>query len=116
MMNVQELSDKVGERLRNRFGDAILTSEIHYDFPVYIIQREIVEDLLLYLYNDTELSFRFMTTLCGLHYPDQKDRELGVMYQLHNMGENWRIRLKTFFPIHDPTVATATSGYWKRKV
>jgi NADH-quinone oxidoreductase subunit C len=35
--------------------------------------------------------------MCGLHYPDQKE-ELGMMYQLHSLENNIRIRIKTFFP------------------
>ena len=110
-MTVEELSTKVGDRLHQRFGDGVLKSEVLYDFPVFEVKRELVQDVLLYLYNDTELSFRFMTTLCGLHYPDQKGAELGVMYQLHNMVDNYRIRLKAFMPIEDPTVPTATTVF-----
>jgi len=43
------------------------------------------------------LKFRFLTTMCGLHFPDQKE-ELGMMYQLHSLENNIRIRIKTFFP------------------
>ena len=38
--------------------------------------------------------------------PDEK--HLGVIYHLHNMPKNNRIRLKTFMPIEKPEVHTAT--------
>ena len=54
------------------------------------------------------MNFHFLTTLCGLHYPDQHGKEFGVMYQLHNMPKNFRIRLKTFIPGNDLEIPTAT--------
>ncbi|MFM2268861.1 MAG: hypothetical protein RL757_2302 [Bacteroidota bacterium] len=108
---VSELAQKVGSKLAQRFGEGILTSEILYDFPTFTVQRDLVDDILSFLYNDTELEFQFLTTVCGLHYPENVGAELGVMYQLHNLPNNWRIRLKTFAPIGDPKVPTATTVF-----
>jgi NADH-quinone oxidoreductase subunit C len=63
---------------------------------------------LNYLYDDEELKFRFLTSLCGVHYPDFKGRELAVVYHLHNLVDNVRIRFKIFTPIDKPDVYTAT--------
>lgn len=106
---IEELAQNVGKLLTQRFGVGVISSEIIYDFPTYTIERTLIDDVLHFLYNDTGLSFRFLTTICGVHYPEQKGAELGVMYQLHNMEQNWRIRLKTFAPINDPKVPTATT-------
>ena len=38
----------------------------------------------------------FLTDICGIHYPDHKEKELGVIYHLHNLQENFRIRIKAF--------------------
>ena len=106
---VEALKTKVEDKLRQRFGEGIISASIDYDYPVFEVKREIVIDVLEYLYNDSELDFRFLTTMCGLHFPQNKGKELGVMYQLHNMPEGWRMRLKTFFPSDDPKVRTATT-------
>ena len=98
----------VGDKLKAQFGDAIISSEQLYDFPVYTIKKEFIYDVLKFLKEEDELSFTFLTTMCGLHYPDNKGQELGVMYQLHNLPKNNRIRLKTFFPISDPQIPTVT--------
>ena len=58
------------------------------------------------LKEDTELNFHFLTTLCGIQTPDEK--HLGVIYHLHNMPKNLRIRVKTFFPMSHPEIPTAT--------
>ena len=98
----------VGDKLRAKFGDAIVSAEQHYDFPVFVIRKDAIYDVMKFLKEDEESAYTFLTTLCGLHYPDQKGHELGVMYQLHNLQKNNRIRLKTFFPVSDPQVATVT--------
>jgi NADH-quinone oxidoreductase subunit C len=99
----------VGDQLKAKFGDAIISAEQHYDYPVYVIRRDAIYDVLQFLRDDEELAFTFLTTMCGLHYPDNKGQELGVMYQLHNLPKNLRIRLKTFFPVSDPTLPTITT-------
>jgi NADH-quinone oxidoreductase subunit C len=63
------------------------------------------------LRDDEQLQFNFLTTLCGIHYPDQTGQELGVVYHLHNWHDNIRLRVKIFFPKDDPHVPSAT-GLW----
>lgn len=98
----------VGDKLKATFGDALISAEQHYDFPVFVIRKDAIYDVMKFLKEDEESAYTFLTTLCGLHYPDQKGHELGVMYQLHNLPKNNRIRLKTFFPVSDPQVASVT--------
>jgi len=100
------LHDAVLVRLKEKFGAAIEASEIAYDFPLFIVSREKIYDVLKFLKEDPELNFHFLTTMCGLHYPAAKGREFGMMYQLHNMPQNKRIRLKTFFPENDLEMPT----------
>jgi NADH-quinone oxidoreductase subunit C len=45
--------------------------------------------------------------LCGIHYPE-KGKALGVIYHLHNLQENFRLRLKTFVSVENPHVSTVT--------
>jgi NADH-quinone oxidoreductase subunit C len=105
----KSLHDTVLARLQSAFGDAIVSSQIDYDFPVFIVKREKIYDVLKFLKEDAELDFHFLTTMCGLHFPGNKGHELGLMYQLHNMPKNLRIRLKTFFPETEAEMPTATT-------
>ena len=41
---------------------------------------------------------------CGIHVPQDVNKELGVIYHLQNMRENRRIRVKIFFSISHPKV------------
>ena len=51
--------------------------------------------------------YRFLTDLCGVHYPDQ-ELELGVVYHLHDFTKNRRIRIKTFVAKDHPGLASVT--------
>ncbi len=66
-------------------------------------------ELLKFLRDDEVLYFHFLTTLCGIHYPNDPGQELCIMYQLHNWPKNTRIRVKTYLPIEAPYIATVTN-------
>jgi len=103
------LLDTVGEKLKTKFGEGIISSEQQYDFPVFTVNINVIYDVLKFLKEDDEMGYTFLTTMCGLHYPNHAGKEIGVMYQLHNMQKNWRIRLKTFVGVNEPKVPTVTT-------
>ena len=101
--------DLVGDKLKAKFGEDIYSAEMNYDFPVFVVNRDKIIEIIQYLYEDGDMGYQFLTTLCGLHYPENKGKELGVMYQLHNLPQNKRIRLKTFFGLNNAVVPTLTN-------
>jgi len=110
-MEEQELLTSVENKLRENFGDAIISAEMMRDFPVFTIKKDKIVDVIKYLYDEPEMEFRFLTDLCGIHFPDNKGLELGVIYHLHNMPKNWRIRLRIFFDLNDAVVPTLTTVF-----
>ena len=34
------------------------------------------------------VGFTFLTTLCGMHMPENKGQEFGMVYQLHNLPQS----------------------------
>jgi NADH-quinone oxidoreductase subunit C len=108
-MTTQELHDHITNKLKAEFSDAIVSSEVQYDFPVITVSKSQLYDILKYLKTNTELGFEFLTTACGIHYPDNKGNELGMIYQLHNMPENWRIRIKSFTALNDAIYPSLTT-------
>lgn len=58
------------------------------------------------LKNHPQFQFTFMNDLCGMHFPEQKGRELGMVYMLHSWSSNTKIRLRTFVSIQNPVVPT----------
>jgi NADH-quinone oxidoreductase subunit C len=49
-----------------------------------------------------------MMDLTGINYPDRKGEELGVIYHVHNLRDNVRLRIKVFTDILSPKIFTAT--------
>ena len=84
---------------------AVEKAEQLYDFPVLTVPVGKVHETLKMLKNDPELNFHFLTDLTGYQTPDEK--HLVVVYQLHNMPKNMRVRVKSAMSIADPEVPTA---------
>jgi len=110
-MEEQELLTSVEAKLKAEFGDAIISAEMMREFPVFTIKKDKIVDVIKFLYDDPEMEFRFLTDLCGIHFPENKGQELGVIYHLHNMPKNWRIRLRIFFSLNDAVVPTLTTVF-----
>ena len=98
------------QKLQSKFGSKIISSEEQYGMLSVTASKEINIDILKYLYDDTELSFQFMTDLTAVHYPNEL-LQLCVVYHLHSLTTNTRVRLKFFIPIADPKIMTATSVF-----
>ena len=95
--------------LKEKLGVDSLESDFQYGMPILTVKKEEVFMVLQYLKYDKQLGLNVLTTMCGIHYPDQQGRELAVMYQLHNLFNNARLRIKTYLPIENPTVQTVTT-------
>ena len=102
----------VTDKLKENFGDDIIASETLYDMLTLTVTKDKIITILKYLYDDEALQFRFLTTLCGVHFPAaEKDKTYSVVYHLHSFVNNLRIRLKIFFPEEKPDVPTATTVF-----
>jgi len=95
------------ENLRNHFEQDIFEMNTNTDMLTVTVSYPVIHDVIRYLKEDPALNFTFLTTLCGIHYPD-RGLPLGVIYHLHNIYENQRIRIKTFVTLNEPKVPTIT--------
>ena len=101
-------NDRIKQRLIEKFGEQISAFSEPYGMLTFEAPKELNLKVLNFLYDDEELKFRFLTDLQAVHYPDDKGRELAVVYHLHNLVDNIRIRFKVFTDINTPDVYTAT--------
>lgn len=101
----------VKQRLTEQFGDQVTGFEEPYGMLSFESPKDMNLKLLQFLYDDPELRFQFLTDLTAVHFPNQKGRELAVVYHLHNLVDNIRIRYKVFTDIEKPDVFTATKLY-----
>lgn len=102
-----EDSKEILTLIRSRFGSGVISSDSSSDIPSIVISSGSVYEVIEFLKNNPDTDFNFLTDLCGIHYPDS-DLPLGIVYHLHNLAENRRLRIKTFVPLAKPEVATIT--------
>lgn len=101
-------NELIESKLKGAFGEAVLNTEELYDVFTVTVLKDKLFEVLQFLKEDVDLNFHFLTTLCGLHYPDQTEK-FGLMVQLHNMPVNKRVRIKAFTPESDPVFKSLTS-------
>jgi NADH-quinone oxidoreductase subunit C len=99
--------EKVISVLREEFEADIIAVEQLQDFLTITLRPENIARVIRLFYDHPDTQFQFLTTLCGIHYADQK--QIAVMYQLHNLVSNERIRLKVLLPEENPVVSSITS-------
>ena len=101
-------NDTIKQKLIEKFGDQVTDFAEPYGMLTFSAPKDLNLKVLNFLYDTPELKFRFMTDLCAVHYPHQAGKELAVVYHLHNLEDNVRIRFKVFTDINQPDVYTAT--------
>ncbi len=101
--------DKIVSIVKEKFEFDLLRSEVLVDFPTIVVKNERVVEIISYLYDHPEAKFQFLTTLCGIHLPEVN--QIVVMYQLHNLITNQRLRIKTFLPVDNPVIPTLTTVF-----
>jgi NADH-quinone oxidoreductase subunit C len=99
--------EQVVSIIKEKFESDILSVEAPYDFLTIHFNRERIVGLIRHLYDHPAGKFQFLTTLCGIHYPEQK--QIAVMYQLHSLIKNRRVRIKIYLPEENPVTPTITN-------
>ena len=106
-----EANQMILEKLQQQFPDKVLEHSEPYGFLTLTISHDAILEVISFLKDEPSLAYGFLTTCCGLHFPDQH-KKFGMMYQLHSLQNNNRIRLKTFTE-HDPAVFPSLTKIFK---
>ena len=101
-------NDIIKQRLIEKFGEQVKGFVEPYGMLTFESPKDMNLKVLNFLYDDEQLKFRFLTDLCAVHYPDNTGSELAVVYHLHNLIDNVRVRFKVFTDINTPDVYTAS--------
>ena len=104
-------NEQIQNKLVEKFGGEVSNFSEPYGMLTFEAPKELNLKVLQFLFDDETLRFKFLTDLQAVHYPDDKQRELAVVYHLHNLTDNVRIRMKVFAPIEKPDVYSATALY-----
>ena len=102
-------NQQVQQRLIEKFGEELTNWQEPYGMLTFTASKDFNLKVLQFLFDDDELQFRFLTDLQAVHYPGNIGAELAVVYHLHNLVDNLRIRFKVFTDISKPDVFSATA-------
>lgn len=103
--------ETIQQKLTEKFGEALTDWQEPYGMLTFTAPKALNLKILQFLFDDEELRFQFLTDLQAVHYPDRKGEELAVVYHLHNLRDNVRLRMKVFAPVEKPDVFSATALY-----
>ena len=101
--------DPLAAALTEAFGAAIESATTCGGDLAIRVARERVAEVASALKG--EHGYKLLVDLCGVHYPDREEGPFEVVYHVHNLDENRRIRFQTAVP-EDDTVPTVT-GVWR---
>jgi NADH-quinone oxidoreductase subunit C len=101
-------SQVVLQKITARFTDSISVPTEPYGLLTFETSKENIAGVLQFLKEDKDLKFNYLTDITGIHYPDQ-ELSIGVIYHLHSLTNNVRVRIKVFLDGSNPTIPTATN-------
>ena len=105
------MNQRVLEKLKAQFGDAVLESNEFRGELTVVVPKERIVEVCRFLKWDAELHFDLLADLCGIDMYTPVKR-YGVIYNLYSLKNKHRIRLKTFTEEDDQKVPTVT-GVWR---
>lgn len=104
-------NDIIRQMLTDKFGESLTDWQEPYGMLTFTAPKEMNLKVLQFLFDDPTLRFQFLTDLQAVHYPHAEGAELAVVYHLHNLTDNIRIRFKVFTSVAEPDVFSATALY-----
>ncbi|SDI63869.1 NADH-quinone oxidoreductase subunit C [Mucilaginibacter sp. P19] len=100
-------NEQLIKAIADKFDTSVTVIGEPYELLTVETGRETIIDLLTFLKTDPALRFIFLTDITGIHYPEQ-EKPIGVIYHLHSLTTNTRIRIKVFLADADVHIPTAT--------
>lgn len=90
---MDESLKNLGDHLRAKLGDAIVSWDIAYGELNMVAQAGAIVSVLTFLRDDPECRFSSLMDITGVDYPT-RERRFDVVYHLLSMYKNHRIRVK----------------------
>jgi len=102
------LRGKAVEKLKTKFADVILDITEFRNETTVTVRKEKIVEVCSFLKSDEELSFDYLSDLCGVDKLEEKDR-FEIVYHLYSLKNKTRLRLKVKVDESDLKVPTVTS-------
>jgi len=104
-------NETVLSQLTAKFGSVILDSSEPHGLLTIEIQPSALIEVVKWIKTEPSLNIAFLTNIAGVHYPDVLDREFAVVYHLHSLVNNFRVRIKCFLAENNLVIESLTSIY-----
>lgn len=101
-------NQQVIQSLTSKFGERISLPTEPFGLLTFGASAENIHEVLRFLKEDSELKFNYLTDITGIHFPEQ-ELSIGVIYHLHSLQNNVRVRIKVFIDGNNPSIPTATT-------
>lgn len=98
------------EAIHREFPKAVITSSEPYGMLTLEIDKKELKKVVHHL-KESSLEINFLTDICGIHYPENPAKEIGIVYHLHNMKTGFKIRLKSFTTRENASFESLTDLY-----
>ena len=110
----QQVVDSLIQQFEGQLGNI----EESYGMTTLQVRKSAILKVVEYLKN--EQSFTLLTDVCGMHFPDNDpEMQFAVVYHIHNLFKNIRLRLRVFLPASHPEVdsmsAVFSSANWQER-
>src|SRR5512143_1088430 len=101
------MSQKVLARLKERFGDAVISTDSRFGDDVAVVAREKIVEMLKFLLVEPDLRMNLPIDLTAVDFIEREPR-FEVIYIVYSTEHHHRVRLKVLLAEDDATVASAT--------
>jgi len=101
-------NEELLSNINTRFGDAVTVVGEPFGLLTLETTKEQINDLLAFLKSSPVLQFIYLTDITAVHYPEQ-ELTIGVVYHLHSLVNNVRVRIKVFIDGDNCHIPTATN-------
>jgi NADH-quinone oxidoreductase subunit C len=97
----------IQEKMEQKFANKVSNFGMQKDIFSFEVTSDSIREVILFLKEEEDTNFHFLTDLCGVHYPDHEvGQQFCVVYHLHNWIENTRIRIKTYLNGAQPEIVS----------
>lgn len=101
-------NQQVIQNITSAFGDRISVPSEPFGLLTFETSAENISEVLRFLKEDKDLRFNYLTDITGIHFPEQ-ELSIGIIYHLHSLYNNVRVRIKVFIDGNNPHIPSATS-------
>jgi NADH-quinone oxidoreductase subunit C len=106
-------NEEVAQTISQQFGQSVSDFDDPYDLLTFTADRDQLFSLISFVKEHKTLQIGFLTDVTAIHYPDTKGKEFCVVYHLHSLVNNFRLRIKVYLSdedVHIPTIIPLFAG------